>query len=180
MGYSDDVIKRALLTAAVALPLTLGVAGTAHAQEAPYPLGALNLTADGCYTDHIVATVDNAAFESALTITISFPANPALDQVYHETTDASGNYSGSFAIPAHAGAVVNWEAAGSDPAPTIGEPTATTPFDQSGSVNRADCPGLPLTGGNAAPIGKFALGATLAGAFLVVVALRRRPRKAAA
>ena len=52
-----------------------------------------------------------------------------------------------------------------------------TPFSTPFTVDRRTCPDLPETGANSFPIGKTALGVSLAGAFLIVIALRRRPRE---
>jgi hypothetical protein len=140
-----------------------------------YPPDVDALVVTSCDLNNFSASIDGAKPNSAITGWVQFDSRT---KIIINTTATSGGGTGGTGT---------WDY-------TVQYPTRTkktriylqftTLYGGEHSVNRdetfyrSDCPGLPVTGGNAAPIGKIALGAVLAGGLLATVAIRRRPRKA--
>lgn len=162
--------NRALRVAAVTAPLVLALAVPAMAQSS-YPPETLSLALVSCELENLIMTVDGAMPNSTVKVTVDFDGVP--DIVKNLTTDSVGHADGSFPINPNAGPIIVITVEGVDFDPDV--PNGV-PFRRVFEVDRRDCPTLPSTGSDALPIGKLAFGATLGGALLIVVALRRRPR----
>ena len=162
------MIKRVLQIAAVATTLLFGVASPAFAS---YPPETLSLSLVSCELDHLVVTVDGALPNSALHIVIDFTDVPDVDVTVQ--TDSIGHFEGSYPVPPNSGPLITVTMSGLD---FDSNTPGGVPFSRSFDVDRRTCPTLPNTGSDALPIGKLAFGATFAGALLVVIAIRRRPR----
>lgn len=181
MRYAHSVIKKALCTLAIAAPLSLALALPAHAATYPTDVQALELVQ--CNFDNFELNFTGLQPGSKVKVSVKFDSKPAV--VTEENAVAGGpggtyTYSYSLPYPAGTNKVVwsaQWVAAdGSGGIPK--DSKNLTDASQPGTFFRKNCPDLPVTGGNAAPIGKIALGAVLAGGLLATVAIRRRPRKA--
>jgi len=159
---------------AIAAPLALGVGVQAASAGNPYTPSVEALTAINCDLEVLTFTLDGAKNGTSVTGTVKFDNRAPI--AYSGTASGSSGFGGAATFSKE-----------------IAYPTAATkkftitasytdPFDQAQSstytFNRGiECPGLPVTGGNAAPVGKIALGVTLGGALMAAVAIRRRPRK---
>jgi len=174
LRYAASVIKKALRTLAIAAPLTLALAAPAHAGST-YPPDVAALVITSCDLNNFMMSIDGAKPNSAVTGWIQFDSRTKI--TINETASASGGTGGTG----------TWDYSVKYPSRTKKTHiyiTYTAMYGGEHTVNtdeyyyRADCPGLPVTGGNAAPVGKIALGAVLAGGLLATVAVRRRPRKA--
>jgi len=170
------VISRTLRSLAIAVPLSLAV-GIPAASAATYSPGVNAITILGCAEDNVVLSVDGAVPNSAVTGSVTF-VKPGDDEVVTITDTATGSsgelgsatWSTNVPIPAGVTSIIVSLTA--DLVNNSGE-------TQSVEIDRVDCE-LPETGSNTAPIGKIALGASLGGALLAAVAIRRRPRKTSA
>jgi hypothetical protein len=151
--------------------------GIPTATAASYPPDVNAITILGCDLDNVVLSVDGAVPNSAVTGSVTF-VKPGDDEVVTITDTATGNsgvlgsatWNRNVPIPTGVTSIIVSLRA-----------DLVTNHDalQEKTIDRADC-ALPETGSNTAPIGKIALGATLGGALLAAVAIRRRPRKTSA
>jgi len=159
--------------AALVVPLILATGATAAAQTS-YPPETLSTTIVACGEGEIVVSVEGAKPNSQITISFDFQNIP--DTQYQANADAIGFFNGLYPLPttAETGAVFTVTITGLDYDPN--NPNGV-PFQSVLQIDREECPDLPSTGSEPAPVGKIALAVTLAGALLVVVAVRRRPRE---
>lgn len=190
MRYSCNVISRALRIAAITAPLVLGVASPSFAGSGgSEPAEVDSLRLQRCLVDEVVLTFEGLDIPSTIAGTVQFDSRLPKTTVNRSVTladvDAGNAGSGSvtltYPIPAKTKVIkvsltyTLWDDTVKTVDPTKINDPVSQPF--GGRIERADCPDLPVTGGNAAPIGKIALGTTLGGALLAAVAIRRRPRK---
>ena len=166
------MISRLARLVAVTVPVLFALATPAlAAPPISTPPEVLSLGISNCVLGEIVVTVDGAQPNSTLHVVITFTGAPVV--TYDGTADIIGHFEASTPIPPNAGAIVLVNISGLDF--DLNTP-AGVPFNQTFRVDRRTCAVLPPTGANSAPIGKIAFGMTLAGAFLIVVTLRRRSR----
>lgn len=176
------MIKNALRTLAIAAPLALAVAAPAHAGSTLYSPDVAALVITQCDLNDFIMQIDGAAPSTAVTGWIQFDSKSKINLSGEFATSGggtggAGTWSYTKAYPSKTKKVayeIHFKAI------TNGSGNVNAPHDvtRSDTLYRSDCPGLPVTGSNAAPIGKIALGAVLAGGLLATVAVRRRPRKA--
>ncbi|CAB4882125.1 unannotated protein [freshwater metagenome] len=177
MRYSCNVISRTLRSLAIAVPLSLAVGIPAASAGSPYPADVAAITILGCDADNVVLAIDGAVPASAVTGSVTFVKAGddevvGIDDTATGSSGVLGSATWSTNVPIPTGVtsiIVSLTANLVNGGVTLQEKT----------IDRADCD-LPETGSNTAPIGKIALGATLGGALLAAVAIRRRPRKTSA
>ena len=162
------VVAAAAAAAALA-SLGLVVAEPAHAQQT-YPPEVLSIGLVNCGQRAVNVTVDGVMPNSVIHIVIDFTNAP--DVVADVVANALGFFNGSWPFPVSSGPTFSVTISGFD------FPNGA-PFAMPFIVDRRACPDLPDTGAESFPIGKLALGASLGGAFLIAVAIRRRPKASA-
>ncbi len=163
------MISRALRVVIGVAVLGVAVAAPAHAQET-YPPEVLSTGLVHCGQGAVNVTVDGVMPNSVIHIVIDFTTAP--DVVEDVVTDALGFFNGTWPFPVNLGSTFSVTISGFD------FPNGA-PFAMPFIVDRRECPDLPYTGANSFPVGKAALGASLGGAFLIAVAVRRRPKERA-
>jgi hypothetical protein len=172
------VISRALRTLAIAVPLSLAVAVPAAHAGSLYTPDVQALSTGTCDGNTFLLDLDGAQLNSHVTGYVQFDKHSQIT-IDNEVVNGTGK-----------GGAAEWHF-------THAIPSRTKKVTYSITYNRVEvphsqethtetyaladlCPDLPVTGGNAAPVGKVALGVTLGGALLAAVAIRRRPRKTTA
>lgn len=159
---------------AIAAPLALGVGIQAASAGNTYTPAVNALTAINCDLEVLTFNLDGAKAGTQVTGTVKFDNRTPV--AYSGTAIGNGGYGGAATFSKE----ISYPRASTKKFTITAN--YTDPFNQAQSAtytfNRGiECPGLPVTGGNAAPVGKIALGVTLGGALMAAVAIRRRPRK---
>lgn len=159
---------------AIAAPLALGVGIQAASAGSTYTPYVRALSAINCDLEKLTFSLDGAKPNTAVTGTVKFDNRTPVPFSGTATGNAgaggAATYSKELAYPTASTKRFRIVANYTDPDNVAR--TAEYEFNRG-----IECPGLPVTGGNAAPVGKIALGVTLGGALLAAVAIRRRPRK---
>ena len=194
MRYSHNVISRTLRIAALALPLSIAAAAPAFAGAGASgpgtePAEVASLRNQYCSSDVFTVTLVGLDVPSSVTGQVQF--NSLTPTAVNESVSSGAGDAGSGTVtlnfPIAAGTTVIklslsytlWDGTTItvNPAKDYIAGREYSANEYGGRMALADCPGAPQTGGDPAPIGRIALGATLGGALLAAVAVRRRPRK---
>ena len=168
------MISRTLRIAALALPLTLAAAAPAFAGAAPSePAEVASLRNQYCSSDQFSVTLVGLDVPSSVTGQVQFNLSTPTaisESISVGSGDAgSGTVTLSYPIPAGTKVIrlslsyTTWEGTSITVDPTkdyvAGKEYGSNVY--GGRMALADCPGAPQTGGDPAPIGRIALGATL-------------------
>jgi hypothetical protein len=135
---------------------------TAEVIPAPAANGSSNVTATG---DTI--TVSGSGFAPDSDVTVSLRSDPVTLGVAH--TDAAGNFTATFAIPAGT-------AAGDHLLVFVGFDAAGNPITVEQAITLTRAGMLPVTGDDTVPFGFAGFALVLAGATSLRIARRRDPR----
>lgn len=195
MRYSYNVISRTLRIAALAVPMTLGAAAPAFAGlstgPGTEPAEVASLRNQYCTSDKLVVTLVGLDVPSSVTGQVQFNASTApVNEAVNTGAGAAGSGTVNLEVPIPAGTTLIrlslsyelWDGTEItvDPTKDYVAGKEYTANVYGGRMALSDCPGAPQTGGDPAPVGRIALGATLGGALLAAIAIRRRPRNQSA